>query len=75
MLALLGVEQEEEMKRICQEELGVWWQRPSVKRAISLQKPLTETRNRIREVLPLEEEYDDGRMTNFRGTVTSTSGA
>ncbi|BCL84706.1 hypothetical protein ccbrp13_71710 [Ktedonobacteria bacterium brp13] len=55
-LASLCRAQEEEIKSICEAELEVWRRRPSLKRAISLQKPLTETRNRIRETFPLTEE-------------------
>ncbi|MBO0790838.1 MAG: hypothetical protein J2P36_07815, partial [Ktedonobacteraceae bacterium] len=54
-LAPLGQAQEEQIKRICEEELSAWKARPSMKHAISLQKPLTETRNRIRETFPLTE--------------------
>jgi hypothetical protein len=54
-LAFLGCAQEEEIKHICEAELEVWRQRPSLKRAISLQKPLTETRNRIRETFALTD--------------------
>src|SRR5882724_2644502 len=54
-LASLGQGQEEEIKRMCEAELEVWRRRPSLKQAISLQKPLTETRNRIRETFPLTD--------------------
>ncbi|GHO70501.1 hypothetical protein KSC_093930 [Ktedonobacter sp. SOSP1-52] len=56
MLAPLGCAQEEEIKRICEAELELWRRRPSLKRASSLQKPLTETRHRIRETFPLTQE-------------------
>jgi hypothetical protein len=55
MLKPLGGAQEEEIKRICEAELELWRRRPSLKRASSLQKPLTETRHRIRETIPLSE--------------------
>ncbi|MBV9232090.1 MAG: hypothetical protein JOZ18_22460 [Chloroflexi bacterium] len=55
-LARLGQGQEEQIKRICEAELEVWRQRPSLKQANSLRKPLTQTRNRIRETLPVTDD-------------------
>lgn len=56
MLASLTRAQEEQIKRICETELEVWRQRPSLRQATSLRKPLTETRNRIRETLRVSDE-------------------
>ena len=55
-LAPLGQGQEEHIKRICEAELEAWRQRPSLRKANSLRKPLTQTRNRLRETLPVTEE-------------------
>lgn len=55
-LAALGVEQEEQIKRLCEGELEGWRERPSVRKANSLRKPLTQTRNRIRETLVVTQE-------------------
>ena len=52
----LGCGQEEQIKNICERELLVWKARPSITTLSSLQKPLTETRNRIRECIPVTEE-------------------
>jgi len=52
----LGCGQEEQIKSICERELLAWKARPSMRVASSLQKPLTETRNRIRESIPVTEE-------------------
>ena len=56
MVAPLGRAQEEQIKQLCEAELEAWKARPTIKQAISLQKPLTTTRNRIRELFPLSEE-------------------
>lgn len=55
MLASLGQEREEHIKRLCEEELQAWRQRPSLKEANSLSNPLTEARNRIRETLQITD--------------------
>jgi hypothetical protein len=64
-LAPLGCAQEEQIKRICEAELDAWRQRPSLKQVNSLRKPLTETRNRIREMFPVTE--DNGWMNPKSG--------
>ena len=56
LLATLGQAQEEQMKCLCEAELEIWRQRPSLKQVNSLRKPLTETRNRIRETLPVTDD-------------------
>jgi len=56
VVAPLGRGQEEQLKYLCEEELEAWKARPSLKQAISILKPLTETRNRIRELFPLTED-------------------
>ena len=55
MLALLGQEQEEHIKRLCEEELQAWRQRPGLKKAKSLSKPLAQSRNRIRETFQITD--------------------
>lgn len=55
-LAPLGVRQEEQIKRLCEGELEGWRERPSLRKANSLRKPLTQTRNRIRETLVVTQE-------------------
>jgi hypothetical protein len=52
VIAALDGEQEEELQRVCEEELAQWRARPQMKQASSLRVPLTDTRNKIRE-LPL----------------------
>lgn len=41
---------EEEIVRICLEEIEAWKARPTMKSPSSLKKPMTDTRNRIREI-------------------------
>jgi Telomere resolvase len=50
--ALLGltVDQEEEIARICQEEIAYWRSRPQMKSVSSLKKPMTDTRNELRKL-------------------------
>lgn len=55
VLASLGQEQEEYIKRVCEEELQAWRERPGLQGKYSLGKPVTEARNRIRETLQLTE--------------------
>lgn len=56
ILARLDQAQEEQIKRVCEAELEAWRQRPSLKQANSLRKPLTQTRNRIRETFPVMDD-------------------
>ncbi len=51
----LTADQEEEIARICQEEIEYWRSRPQMKSASSLKKPMTDTRNALRDRLPLRE--------------------
>lgn len=51
----LGKEQEEQIRVLCEAEKEWWRQRPGMKER-SLNTPMTETRNRIREVLLLRED-------------------
>jgi Telomere resolvase ResT/TelK catalytic domain len=51
----LTVDQEDEIKRICEEEIAYWKARPQMKSASSLKKPMTDTRNALRERLELRE--------------------
>ena len=59
----LGVAQEEEIQRICEEEIAVWRARPTMRVEASLQEPLRHTRNTIRERLAVRE---DNRWFNPR---------
>lgn len=52
-LRVLGVEQEEQIEQVCQEELAAWRARPSMQVESSLQEPLRHARNAIREHLPV----------------------
>jgi len=49
----LGVTEEGEIARICQEEIAAWRTRPTMVVESSLQEPLRHARNAIREQLPL----------------------
>lgn len=55
-LEVLGKEQEEQIRLLCEAEKGWWRQRPGMKKVSSLKNPMTETRNHIREVLLLRED-------------------
>jgi hypothetical protein len=56
ILAGLGYEQEEERARVCEEEIAYWRSRPTMKALSSLGKPMTETRNAIKQRLALTEQ-------------------
>ncbi|QBD77326.1 hypothetical protein EPA93_15555 [Ktedonosporobacter rubrisoli] len=49
----LGVTEEREIERLCQEEIAAWRARPTMVVESSLQEPLRHARNAIREHLPL----------------------
>src|SRR5487761_271979 len=51
-LERLTADQEEEIARICAEEIETWKSRPSMKSPSSLKEPMSDTRNAIRK-LPL----------------------
>jgi hypothetical protein len=53
--APLEQKQEEQIKRLCEEELRAWRERPSLRGKNSLRKPLTEVRNRIRATFQLTD--------------------
>lgn len=53
---LLGKEQEEQMRLLCEAEKDWWRHRPGMNVVNSLRKPMTETRNHIREVLLLRDD-------------------
>lgn len=55
-LDALGREQEEEMRVLCEAEKEAWRQRPRMQSEQSLQVPMSQTRNRIREDLLLRED-------------------
>lgn len=50
-LAPLGQGQEEEIARICAQEIAAWRARPSITKESTLRNPMTDTRNAIRERL------------------------
>lgn len=52
-LRSLGVTEEREIERLCQEEIAAWRARPTMIVESSLQEPLRHARNAIREHLPL----------------------
>lgn len=52
-LRSLGVSEEREIARLCQEEIAAWRARPTMLVESSLQEPLRHARNAIREHLPL----------------------
>jgi hypothetical protein len=62
LLERLTVDQEEEVARICVEEIAAWKARPTMKSLSSLKEPMSDTRNRIREI-PLTDRnsYIDAR--------------
>jgi hypothetical protein len=60
----LTLEQEEEIARICQEEIAYWRSRPSMKSLSSLKRPMSDTRNAIKEKLLVTDET---AWTNPRG--------
>ena len=51
----LGKEQEEQIRLLCEAEKERWRQCPGIQADGSLKKPMTETRNHMREVLLLRE--------------------
>src|SRR5579875_2990429 len=55
MLESLSSEQEAEIARLCAEEIAAWKARPSMQSPSSLKEPMTDTRNRIREI-PVTEQ-------------------
>jgi hypothetical protein len=54
-LAPLGQGQEEEIERMCAQEIAAWRARPSIKKESTLRNPMTDTRNAIRERLAVTE--------------------
>jgi hypothetical protein len=54
-LSGLTAAQEAEIERICQEEIAYWKSRPQMKSASSLKRPMTDTRNALRERLELSD--------------------
>ena len=61
-IATLGKDQDGELQQLCEAELANWRARPTMKSASALRIPLTETRNKIRE-LPLTPQ---NKWTNPR---------
>jgi hypothetical protein len=54
-LESLSSAQETEIARLCAEEIDAWKARPSMQSLSSLKEPMTDTRNRIREI-PVTEQ-------------------
>jgi hypothetical protein len=52
----LGMAQEEEIARLCEQEIAAWRARPSMKVASSLRVPMTDARNALRTRLALTEQ-------------------
>src|SRR5947199_3724144 len=52
----LGNAQEEQIRQICEAEKDWWRQRPGMRSVSSLGKPMTDTRNHLREVLVVRED-------------------
>jgi hypothetical protein len=48
ILAELTLDQEDEIKRVCEEEIAYWRSRETMQSPSSLNKPMTDTRNKIR---------------------------
>jgi hypothetical protein len=55
-LAVLGKDQEAEIKLLCEEEIAAWRQRPTMKSLRSLNTPMIDARNAIKEQLAVTEE-------------------
>jgi hypothetical protein len=62
----LGSAQEGEIRAICEAEKEWWRKRPGIRALLSLGKPMTDTRNHIREVL---EVRDDNSWINQKTGV------
>lgn len=56
VLEPLGREQEEEIRVLCEAEKEAWRQRPGLQQEISLNVPMNQTRNRMRQELLLRED-------------------
>src|SRR5262245_48254309 len=55
-LAVLGVAQEGEIQRLCEEEIAAWRARPTMKQLRSLNTPMIDARNTIRRELVVTPE-------------------
>jgi hypothetical protein len=55
-LAVLGKDQEEEIKLLCEDEIAAWRSRPTMKSLRSLNTPMIDTRNAIKEQLALTQD-------------------
>lgn len=55
-LVMLGQDQEEEMKRLCEEEIAAWRSRPTMKALRSLNTPMIDARNAIRREVAVTPE-------------------
>jgi len=55
-LAVLGKDQEGEIQLLCEEEIAAWRQRPTMKSIRSLNTPMIDARNAIKEQLAVTPE-------------------
>jgi hypothetical protein len=55
-LAVLGRDQEKEIKLLCEEEIAAWRSRPTMRSLRSLNTPMIDTRNAIKEQLAVTQE-------------------
>jgi hypothetical protein len=55
-LAVLGKDQEGEIQRICEEEIASWRSRPTMKSLRSLNTPMIDARNAIKEQLAVTQD-------------------
>ncbi len=59
-LAVLGKDQEGEIKLLCEEEIASWRSRPTMKSLRSLNTPMIDARNAIKEQLAVTEDNSPG---------------
>src|SRR5581483_7970966 len=55
-LAVLGKDQEAKIKRLCEEEIAYWRSRPTMKSLRSLNTPMIDARNAIKEQLAVTQD-------------------
>ena len=66
-LQALGIAQEAEIARLCEEEIAAWRDRPGMKKASSLRPVMTATRNAIKQLpLTADNRYRDARSGQWQ---------
>jgi len=66
-LSALGIAQEAEIARLCEQEIEAWRQRPQMKKPSSLRPVMTATRNAIKQLpLTADTRYKDARTGEFQ---------